>query len=170
MAGYKQYSMSWNAVEAYGRGERPRSKWSKADILDRCGDKAKFLKALHLEELRKTMLKRCGAHHTSSRYNMTEFYDINDDRLETITEREVDTIIAARPENVDKLPLCEITAEVTFDIWKGYGTKWKQHRKPVEVTETVTYKSTDKVIRTVQGGNKRLSSMKNINVIETRPL
>ena len=34
MAGYADdFSMSNNAIDAYDRGLRPRSKWSKADIL-----------------------------------------------------------------------------------------------------------------------------------------
>ena len=35
MAGYADdFSMSNNAIDAYDRGLRPRSKWGKADILD----------------------------------------------------------------------------------------------------------------------------------------
>ena len=35
MAGYADdFSMSNNAIDAYDRGLRPRSKWSKADILN----------------------------------------------------------------------------------------------------------------------------------------
>lgn len=33
MAGYYGYSMSNNAVEAYKSGEKPYSKWKKADII-----------------------------------------------------------------------------------------------------------------------------------------
>lgn len=40
MAGYHGYSMSNNAVSAYADGEMPLSKWTKAEILDACGDKA----------------------------------------------------------------------------------------------------------------------------------
>lgn len=34
MAGYSGYSMSNNAVAAYENGEKPLSKWKKADILE----------------------------------------------------------------------------------------------------------------------------------------
>lgn len=34
MAGYSGWSMSNNAVDAYSNGEKPLSKWTKADIFD----------------------------------------------------------------------------------------------------------------------------------------
>ena len=34
MAGYNGWSMSNNAVAAYEDGEKPLSKWTKADIFD----------------------------------------------------------------------------------------------------------------------------------------
>ena len=34
-SGYDGYSMSKRAVEAYGNGEKPYSKWKKSDILER---------------------------------------------------------------------------------------------------------------------------------------
>jgi len=33
MAGYKGYSMSNNAVDAYNNGEKPKSKWTKEEIV-----------------------------------------------------------------------------------------------------------------------------------------
>ena len=33
MAGYHNYSMSNNAIDAYYRGEKPISKWKKSDII-----------------------------------------------------------------------------------------------------------------------------------------
>lgn len=38
MAGYNGWSMSNNAVEAYSNGEKPLSKWTKADIFDTIND------------------------------------------------------------------------------------------------------------------------------------
>lgn len=34
MAGYHNYSMSNNAVQAYNTGEKPLSKWTKAVIIE----------------------------------------------------------------------------------------------------------------------------------------
>lgn len=38
MAGYQGYSMSNNAVQAYKQGEKPRSKWTKAEVVAICGN------------------------------------------------------------------------------------------------------------------------------------
>lgn len=90
MAGYKGYSMSNNAVDAYSNGERPISKWSKADILTECRregvspEQIEHLKKFSLAELREIGLKRTSWHHTSSRYNATDFYSVDVSNLEKV--------------------------------------------------------------------------------------
>ena len=78
MAGYADdFSMSNNAIDAYARGLRPRSKWSKADILDALpADARAYLKLdqYPLEFLREYFLYPEEWHHTSKLYNKTEFY------------------------------------------------------------------------------------------------
>lgn len=78
MAGYAyDWSMSNNAVAAYNRGLRPRSKWTKRDILDALpADKRG---ELHLDKyplafLREHFLSWEEWHHTSKQYNCTDFY------------------------------------------------------------------------------------------------
>lgn len=81
MAGYNGYSMSNNATSAYSDGEKPLSKFNKQDVAF-----TKELVRIHLgievnltvKEL-KEFLKECGRsswHHTSSKFNCTDFYDI----------------------------------------------------------------------------------------------
>ena len=52
MAGYNGWSMSNNAVEAYANGEKPLSKWSKADILEAIEEQEVELNCT-IEKLRK---------------------------------------------------------------------------------------------------------------------
>lgn len=78
MAGYADdWSMSNNAIDAYDRGLRPRSKWSKADILNALPAEAcTYLKLNEypLEFLREYFLYPEEWHHTSKLYNKTEFF------------------------------------------------------------------------------------------------
>lgn len=80
MAGYADdWSMSNNAIDAYARGLRPRSKWTKADILDALpADARAYLKLdqYPLEFLREYFLYPEEWHHTSKLYNETE--DVHD--------------------------------------------------------------------------------------------
>ena len=77
MAGYaNDFSMSNNAIDAYDRGLRPRSKWSKADILNALPANARAylqLDGYPLEFLREYFLVAEEWHHTSKLYNKTEF-------------------------------------------------------------------------------------------------
>ena len=52
MAGYNGWSMSNNAVAAYEDGEKPLSKWTKADIFDAIKEQEIELKC-SIESLRK---------------------------------------------------------------------------------------------------------------------
>lgn len=86
MAGYHGWSMSNNAVRAYEDGEKPLSKWTKktlvyelADVLDAEPEEVeKVLKPYALKEVKDKCLVYTGWHHTSSHYNRTAFYALDD--------------------------------------------------------------------------------------------
>lgn len=86
MAGYcEDFSMSRNARAAYESGEMPWSKWTKGAMLeaarelDQAGDKMPALEKLTAPALRCLLLENSSWHHTSSRYNATNFYRVNED-------------------------------------------------------------------------------------------
>ncbi len=91
MAGYWGKSMSNNAVEAYERGEKPISKWSKRallaalDELIEQGTPAKVnlddLKKFKLPQLKFLFLEYAGWHHTYVRFYRTAFFRIKKTRL-----------------------------------------------------------------------------------------
>lgn len=169
IAGYHNFSMSNNAVAAYNNDEMPRSKWTKAEILAHCGEKAAMLRDLTVAELRNELLEGRGWHHTSSRYNRTDFFGIDEFRLDEISAEDVAAIIAARkPRALRQSPAVKlITAEISYTVWEG---RFRNYQHPVDYTETVTYKSTDKLISTKNGGVKRLSSLKSVRVLSEEPL
>lgn len=90
MTGYRGYSMSNNAVDAYNKGEKPWSKWTKTDILNELRyngvDKAQIdrLRKFSLAELKEIGLRRSSWHHTSSHYNATDFYTVDVSALEKV--------------------------------------------------------------------------------------
>lgn len=87
--GYIGYSMSVRAAEAYQSGEKPLSKWTKADILHEVGelygaDAKKAFAAFPVKILRGVLLSVGSWHHTSSYYNRTDFYYLPDRDAEEI--------------------------------------------------------------------------------------
>lgn len=86
MTGYNKWSMSNNAVQAYEDGEKPLSKWTKktlvfelADALDAEPEEvANVLKPYTVKEIKDKCLVYSSWHHTSSRYNRTAFYELDD--------------------------------------------------------------------------------------------
>ena len=97
MAGYKGYSMSNNAVQAYEQGERPYSRWTKAAILEEIenmietgelpesvADSMKGIKKDHLL----SFLERSSWHHTSAKYNRTDFYSVSPEKVIAYAERQ----------------------------------------------------------------------------------
>ena len=96
MSGYYVYSMSNNAIAAYSSGEKPLSKWSKAGILSAVRDArnrgeielsydVELLNKLKLSVLQDVVLSYSGWHHTSSRYNRTDFYCLDYGKLERLS-------------------------------------------------------------------------------------
>lgn len=102
--GYIGKSMSVNARDAYGAGEKPLSNWSKADILDEArfsfGSNADFeklgLDRLTTTELKENLLARTAWHHTGAFYSQTNFYSLDEAYLMTLTREDVDNIVANR--------------------------------------------------------------------------
>ena len=124
MAGYADdWSMSNNAVAAYERGLRPRSKWNKRDILDALpADKRA---ALHLDNypfafLREHFLSWEEWHHTSKQYNCTDFYLPRIPEWVETTE-DVDTLYQKwtqrQEKDADKKTTAPVKARVTYTHW-----------------------------------------------------
>lgn len=165
-SGYCGYSMSVNAAKAYDAGEMPLSKWTKAAILDACGDKADMLSKLTVAELKSTLLYKSSWHHTSKMFNCTDFYELDEYKLDELTQADVDSIIASRKPRQPRKPKAEpktIVAEIRYTYW--YGSR--NYRKHKDVTEVVTFLEGDKVVQT-SNGNKRMTSIIVLRKIEER--
>ncbi|MDR1451291.1 MAG: hypothetical protein LBI57_03010 [Helicobacteraceae bacterium] len=103
-AGYSpDYSMSNNALAAYGEGKKPLSKWTRKDILDRAKEVLKDaedtdIEIADLEKLPTPLLKQLTLdmkewHHTSKRYNKTNFYDV---KLNGLTKADIESRLASK--------------------------------------------------------------------------
>lgn len=77
MAGYKGYSMSNNAIEAYNNGERPLSKWNKKAVIEYIAeDLGVSTEEVQLKYNYDYYLTKKSYHHTSCKYNKTDFYTV----------------------------------------------------------------------------------------------
>lgn len=126
MAGYADdWSMSNNAINAYDRGLRPRSKWSKADILNAIPANARAylqLDGYPLEFLREYFLVAEEWHHTSKLYNKTEFYRPGIDQWEdTYTPEDVHDIYRVWAQRQERAKAAKTAAprkaRVTYTHW-----------------------------------------------------
>lgn len=101
--GYFGFSMSNRAVEAYEDGEMPLSKWTKAEMIERAEELIEEyeitlhcdfekVKKLCAPELKEYLLHHSSWHHTSKCCNETDFYEIDLDWLEQVTDEELDRI------------------------------------------------------------------------------
>lgn len=137
MAGYHGYSMSNNAVEAYKSGEKPISKWTKSEILANIEKQIqsgiipgftmnpRLIPASVLKEL---FLYKSSWHHTSSRYNHTNFYSYNDERLESLDDYYLNRCIkddTVMKENRQKRNNTVQFGVITVQVWGGTRTRPK---------------------------------------------
>ena len=139
-SGYSGYSMSNRAREAYDDGEKPLSKWSKTDILEAISDYAEeadlhfdiaLLKKLKVADLKSLVLYRSSWHHTSSYANRTDFYDIDREKLDALTNEEINRILV-KPAGNTNIPLVSKTfrGDITYLEWGGT----RNHPKATERT------------------------------------
>ena len=97
--------MSNRAIEAYNNGEKPFSKWTKKDILDAIEEYKQesddptvhlfYTVFYELAKVRAAVLKthllhKSSWHHTSKFYNRTDFYELDIDYLESLTDSDLD--------------------------------------------------------------------------------
>ena len=134
MAGYHEYSMSINAMDAYERGLKPLSKWTKADIITLINgrvrdDVLEVAKKMKASDLRDAFLEYREWHHTSNHFNRTDFYGIN----EACAEYTVEDL--ARYVTVKEV-VTERKAHCRFLEWSGT----RKHPKATEREATGTIK------------------------------
>ena len=130
--GYHGFSMSNRAVQAYESGEKPKSKWTKSDILaglealDLSEDKMAVLKKLPKKVICDNLLTKTSWHHTSSYYNSTDFYSIDEKKAEEMTVQELLELTSAKKENKDESEKYE--ASVEYLTWSGTRAHPKAER------------------------------------------
>lgn len=141
-SGYKGYSMSNRAVAAYEDGEKPYSKWKKADLLIECKTlladlevdyTIEDLKKLSLKALKNAVLENSSWHHSSKYFNKTDFYRVSEANLEFMLDKEKIERLSVK-EEVKKEEPKEIKARCKFLEWSGT----RNHPKATECEEVGT--------------------------------
>lgn len=146
--GYNEYKMSNRAVNAYENGEMPLSKWNKKVIINAIEEyiennniKVNFdinnINKYSLDTLKRTFLYRSSWHHTSSKFNKTDFYQLDEDSIIKTNEsdlKKLEEII--KEEKVEKEKEKEksnyeyvIIEYEEFEGSKKYG-KYVNHSEP----------------------------------------
>lgn len=138
MAGYNGWSMSNNAVEAYSNGEKPLSKWTKADIFDTINDtevelkcSIEKLKKLPIKVLKEVCLTYSSWHHTSNHYNKTDFYSLDVERIENLTDDKIEELL------LDYKAGKKTKSNPSEDKWECAFLEWSGSRKHPVATEVV---------------------------------
>lgn len=138
MAGYNGFSMSNNAVAAYEDGEKPLSKWTKTDIFDAINEQEvelkcsiEKLKKLPVKVLKEICLIYSSWHHTSNHYNKTDFYSLDIDRIENLTDDKIEELLSDY--KADK----KVESKPSEEKWKCAFLEWSGSRKHPKATEVI---------------------------------
>ena len=140
MAGYNGFSMSNNAVAAYEDGEKPLSKWTKADIFGIIEDEDREinlkcsiskLRKLPVKILKDVCLTYSSWHHTSSHYNKTDFYSLDVKAVENLTDERIDELIAECKADKDT------EDKPSEEKWECAFLEWSGSRKHPVATEVI---------------------------------
>lgn len=141
--GYIEHSMSVRAYNAYEDGEKPLSKWTKKAVIDNVKKYASEnnlhinldkLNKISKKILFKKFLCYCGWHHTSKFFNETEFYGIDEDFVEELTDEKIDNLLILTKQEKQKKQ-----EDVKPVFYKVKYTKWVPNnfgkKVPVDVID-----------------------------------
>lgn len=167
--GYIGYSMSVRAGEAYKSGERPISKWRKSDIVEEIKEleldnfSMDLLKKLNLKTLKNYVLEISSWHHTGKLFNETDFYSIDVNYLENLTDERILELI--EEQNPSPLTIAEKAEKKAIrDKKKAEQEERKKQRElKAEKEKLFKYQARFKTL------NRFLSS-ENIDLIELREI
>lgn len=110
MAGYRGFSMSNNAVDAYNSGEKPFSKWTKSEILKEIESlnvkTFELFKKMKVKTLKDNFLYKSSWHHSSKFYNEVDFYSVDTDKIESISEKELNELLNASVKKRERKRSC----------------------------------------------------------------
>lgn len=135
--GYIGQRMSERAAAAYDMGEKPFSKWTKSEIIDRLqrlidsGDlesseeDMKRIKRLTSRVVKIAFLKKSSWHHTGKYYNETDFYDIVDDFSKICLDdlEQMDRCARSEAKEEKEAKKAEIWAIITYYWTENRGSK-----------------------------------------------
>lgn len=131
--------MSNNAIAAYEDGEKPISKWTKAAIIEAIENQDielhcsfELLKKVPAKLLKDICLRCSSWHHTSNHYNRTDFYSLDVNFIESLTDDKINDLIAGF--NSDKSK----EKEPEDEVWQCAFLEWsgsRKHPKATEITE-----------------------------------
>lgn len=138
MAGYNEWSMSNNAIAAYENGEKPLSKWTRADIFDIIVDteielkcSIKKLRKLPVKVLKEVCLTYSSWHHTSNHYNKTNFYSLDVEKIESLTDEKIDKLL------IDYKTSKNAENKFLEEKWECAFLEWSGSRKHPKTTEVI---------------------------------
>lgn len=140
MSGYSGYSMSNNAVDAYNSDEMPLSKWTKVKFLEivkeTYPDKLIICEQLTLPAIKQYALTKSSWHHTSEYFNKTDFYVVDEDFINDLTQDKVKELnqFAKVPKKDSEIFL----GNVTWIEWAGtrnYPKKIIHSLKNIPITK-----------------------------------
>lgn len=128
-SGYSGYSMSNRACEAYESGEKPLSKWTKTDMFEAIAEYIEennvtftmsTLKKAPKSVITDLVLRKSSWHHTSSYCNETDFFSVDYDLLEQLTDEKITDAITAHKVTGKEKPLeKKYKGSFTYLEWSG---------------------------------------------------
>lgn len=136
MAGYDGYSMSNNARDAYSDGEKPISKWTKSEILKSVSeirpDIVENLKKIDVKTLKSKLLFQSSWHHSSKYYNKTDFYSLDVDVIQELTNEEIQEMLSSKNEQSKQEQIKSEKYLCRYLVWGGTRKHPKAHEEESE--------------------------------------
>ncbi len=125
-SGYVGSSMSCRAQDSYNQGAMPKSKWTKEEIIKAvlAADSQNKWTRENLSKFPKNVLFSCfivdcGWHHTSKFANETDFYCVDDRKVEMVTREQLKAAAARERESKNEPKPKIRKGKIEWEEWCG---------------------------------------------------
>lgn len=171
--GYVGKSMSVRAKRAYENNEMPMSSWTKENMLEEIENIIDYhelnldlnlLKKLTKDQIKNEFMKNSSWHHTGCLFNQTNFYEINEDWVITMTNEKLEQLIQDRKDYLEATKEERAKEKNAREERRIAKQQQKKYEKELEkLMEFSKYKTMTNFKKAIEAGRVDLDELREMN-------
>ena len=173
--GYVGKSMSVRAKKAYENNEMPMSAWTKEDMIDEIESIISFyeleldlalFRKLTKDQIQNKFMRNSSWHHTGCLFNQTNFYEIKEEWVITMTNEKLEQLIQDRKDYLEATKEERAKEKEAREERRIAKQQEKEYEKELEkLMEFSKYKTMTNFKKAIEAGRVDLDELREMNTV-----